>query len=271
MLGYLLLRITYYGKQYRGFQIQPDVPTVQGIVSQAFRLLGLGGTLKYISRTDAGVSAVDQIIIKKLDQKFFGSPIYTMIRRISEILPDNIRVYAYTVVKNSIFSKIRYKEYLYLISRELINLDPHVLSDVIRYINNNTCNYFYLVKRPVGSIEDYWLRYSIESWCDSEYIYIKVRGKKFYWEQVRRLISLLVNVAMKRIAFDTYTKILNGKPYRCGVPPAPAAGLVLWRIRTDYDDRFIYLESYDSIENWLLNKIKGDIKNVRWVYMCKEK
>jgi tRNA pseudouridine38-40 synthase len=56
------LRIAYDGRAFRGFQRQPGLPTVQDALEDALRPLGLTGRLDVAARTDAGVSAVDQVV-----------------------------------------------------------------------------------------------------------------------------------------------------------------------------------------------------------------
>ena len=56
------LRLAYDGRAFRGFQRQPGLPTVQGALETALATLGLVGTLQVAARTDAGVSALDQVV-----------------------------------------------------------------------------------------------------------------------------------------------------------------------------------------------------------------
>jgi tRNA pseudouridine38-40 synthase len=56
------LRLAYDGRAFRGFQRQPGLPTVQEALDAALRSLGLSGQLQVAARTDAGVSALDQVV-----------------------------------------------------------------------------------------------------------------------------------------------------------------------------------------------------------------
>jgi tRNA pseudouridine38-40 synthase len=56
------LRLAYDGRDFRGFQRQPGLPTVQGTLETALRSIGLAGPLQVAARTDAGVSALDQVV-----------------------------------------------------------------------------------------------------------------------------------------------------------------------------------------------------------------
>jgi tRNA pseudouridine38-40 synthase len=56
------LKLLYDGRAFRGFQRQPGLPTVQQALEDGLRQLGLGGGLQVAARTDAGVSALDQVV-----------------------------------------------------------------------------------------------------------------------------------------------------------------------------------------------------------------
>jgi tRNA pseudouridine38-40 synthase len=56
------LRLAYDGRAFRGFQRQPGLPTVQEALETALRSLGIAGPLQVAARTDAGVSALDQVV-----------------------------------------------------------------------------------------------------------------------------------------------------------------------------------------------------------------
>jgi len=56
------LRLLYDGTAFRGFQAQPGLPTVQQAVEAGLRRAGIQASLQVAARTDAGVSALDQVV-----------------------------------------------------------------------------------------------------------------------------------------------------------------------------------------------------------------
>ena len=56
------LRLLYDGRAFRGFQRQPGLPTVQEAVEAGLRRAGVRASLQVAARTDAGVSALDQVV-----------------------------------------------------------------------------------------------------------------------------------------------------------------------------------------------------------------
>lgn len=56
------LRLLYDGRAFRGFQRQPGLPTVQEAVEAGLARIGVRAPLQVAARTDAGVSALDQVV-----------------------------------------------------------------------------------------------------------------------------------------------------------------------------------------------------------------
>lgn len=84
-------RVAYDGRGYRGFQRQPDVPTVSDAIRDALWDLDIGteelAQYRAAGRTDAGVSALAQTISCRL-------PAWVTPGAINSNLPDDIRVWA---------------------------------------------------------------------------------------------------------------------------------------------------------------------------------
>jgi tRNA pseudouridine38-40 synthase len=56
------LRLLYDGRAFRGFQAQPGLPTVQQALEAGLARAGVASSLQVAARTDAGVSALDQVV-----------------------------------------------------------------------------------------------------------------------------------------------------------------------------------------------------------------
>jgi tRNA pseudouridine38-40 synthase len=84
------LELAYDGTGYAGWQVQPNVPTIQGTVLAAARsILGDGIRLTGASRTDAGVHALRQVASLALDGSLDAPSIG---RALNATLPPDIRV-----------------------------------------------------------------------------------------------------------------------------------------------------------------------------------
>ena len=87
----ILIRVSYDGTAYSGWQIQPNATTVEGTLRQAVcSLFGTDIELIGASRTDAGVHALGNVAVFDVDTRIPASKIsYALNVR----LPDDIRVW----------------------------------------------------------------------------------------------------------------------------------------------------------------------------------
>ena len=84
------LTLAYDGTAYAGWQVQPDVPTLQGLVLAAARtVLGEGVRVVGASRTDAGVHALGQVVSLTTDRLLDAA---TIARALNAHLPPDVRV-----------------------------------------------------------------------------------------------------------------------------------------------------------------------------------
>jgi tRNA pseudouridine38-40 synthase len=84
------LTICYDGSEYHGWQIQPGLRTVQGVLTGAIHSL-LGDKVRVCgaSRTDAGVSALGQVGLIQIDSPI---PTENLARAITDRLPEDMAV-----------------------------------------------------------------------------------------------------------------------------------------------------------------------------------
>jgi tRNA pseudouridine38-40 synthase len=90
----LRLVLAYDGTAYHGWQVQPGVPTVQGLVTAAARrLLGEETRVTGASRTDAGVHALGQVVSLRTTGTL---PPPAVMGALNATLPPDVRVLAAT-------------------------------------------------------------------------------------------------------------------------------------------------------------------------------
>ncbi len=84
------IHIAYDGTAFHGWQVQPGLPTVQGVLEQI--VSGIEGTPVHIAgsgRTDAGVHAVEQVAAFSIANPI---PVDNLRRAVNRLLPAAIRV-----------------------------------------------------------------------------------------------------------------------------------------------------------------------------------
>ena len=94
------LTLAYDGTPYRGWQIQPNLPTVQGLLSDAIhRTVGERVLPQGSGRTDAGVHALAQVASFSLAAPI---PAANLHRALNRCLPPSIRVLSVEAVPPSL-------------------------------------------------------------------------------------------------------------------------------------------------------------------------
>ena len=84
------LTIEYDGTGYHGWQVQPGMSTIQGVLEYAMaRIIGTHVHVRGAGRTDAGVHATGQVASLRAD---FGHPPDTLRRALTSLLPPDIVV-----------------------------------------------------------------------------------------------------------------------------------------------------------------------------------
>src|SRR5580704_16935465 len=86
------LHVAYDGTEYRGWQVQPGLPTIQGTLEQVFGEIE-GGRVHVAGsgRTDAGVHALAQVAAVDMQNPI---PVDNLQRAANRLLPADIRVTA---------------------------------------------------------------------------------------------------------------------------------------------------------------------------------
>jgi tRNA pseudouridine38-40 synthase len=86
----LKLILSYDGSDYAGWQVQPDLPTVQGALASAIgRITGEKVLPQGSGRTDAGVHALAQVVTFVTESSV---PTANFVKALNDILPVSVRV-----------------------------------------------------------------------------------------------------------------------------------------------------------------------------------
>ncbi len=119
----LRLTIAYDGSAYAGWQVQPDRPTVQAAVQEAyFRLTGERAPANCAGRTDAGVHALGQVANVRTASRL---PVERLLLGLNHFLPDDVAVREVAEVPESFHATLsaKRKTYRYVLQEGRIN-DP---------------------------------------------------------------------------------------------------------------------------------------------------
>ena len=216
-------RIAYDGRPFYGFQRQPDVPTVADALLSALRDLGVDfegdvpAGYAAAGRTDAGVSALAQTVA-------FEAPAWLTPAAFNSELPADIRAWASADASEGFHAThdAAAREYTYFLHAPEASLD-RARSACNRLAGEH--DFHNLTTDETGTVRDLSLGVERSGAC----LVVTVRAGGFARQLVRRLVSVIEEVATGRAGVDRIDRVLAADPLDGpeGVPPAPAYPLVL--------------------------------------------
>lgn len=260
------LTLTYDGTPYNGWQIQPNLPTVQGTLAGAIHHITGETVLPQGSgRTDAGVHALAQIATFSLAAPI---PAANLHRALNRALPQSIRVLFVESVPEDFHARhsAQRKTYEYRIlpcDNEAricppmlapyvwpcrYSLDLAILQQAATHILGthdftsfaaNDPDQSTRTEQPTDTNPHSTPRSLLPTPCLTRTIYhsawhkqdelliYRITGNGFLHHMVRNLVGTFVEAAANRISADQIPQILAARNRSAAGPTAPASGLFL--------------------------------------------
>jgi tRNA pseudouridine38-40 synthase len=241
------LTIAYDGTDFHGWQIQPGVPTVQGLLVEILeRMTQENLSLQGAGRTDAGVHAAGQVASF---QTASGLAPEVFLRACNALLPAAIRVRAAEEVPFDFHARwsAQDKTYRYRIYRGQVlppficryvlheprALDFEAMAAAGRHFEGE--HDFTSFAASTGDEEEDRDRIMVRSVHRSEltvdvdaeeWIYT-ICGQSFLRNMVRKIVGTLLEVGRGRLAADDIPALLERRDRTCSGPTAPPQGLCL--------------------------------------------
>ena len=241
----LKLTLAYDGTEFSGWQIQPEVPTVQGTLKRALeKLFNHPVNVTGSGRTDAGVHARGQVAnvetMRSIDTD-------AVLRGVNALLPPAIRVWQVEEVDPEFHARrsARSKTYEYHIWRQHIvspfhcryvyafpyEMDVEAIDEASKtflgtHDFTSFCATATVVENRVRTVfESEWRRES-EEWT------FTIRGSGFLQYMVRTIVGTLLYVGTGKLRPTDIASIFEHHDRRRAGPCVPARGLHL--VRVDY-------------------------------------
>lgn len=248
----IMLTVAYDGTNYHGWQIQPNVITIESVLNEALSLL-FKEEIHVIgaSRTDTGVHALGNIAVFDTEARMPGDKVsYALNQR----LPQDIRIedsrevpldfhprhcnsrktYEYKIL-NREFPLPTYRLYAHF---TYVPLDVTRMQQAADYlVGEHDFKSFCSVKTQAESTVR--TIYSVDVRTEDEaYIVIRVSGNGFLYNMIRIIAGTLVKAGKGKITPQDIDLMLEAKN-RCEAgQTAPPQGLTLMNIDyVDGDDR----------------------------------
>ena len=239
------LTLEYDGTNYHGWQVQPNLATVQGTLEAVLKRVALQTVnVTAAGRTDAGVHALAQMAHFSTTAKLTAEEWQ---HALNSLLPPDIAVQAVEEVPDSFHARYSAKSKLYryrifarvqrsALSRSKILHYPYPLDmdamevaarslvgtyDFTSFQGSQTDN-----ENPVCSIT----KLTVDRFGDE--VIFETEGNRFLKQMVRNIVGTLLEVGRGKMQAGDIAGILAAKDRTKAGPTAPAHGLYL--VKVDY-------------------------------------
>lgn len=237
------LTIEYDGKEYNGWQKQPNKLNIQGEIERAIQnITGKQVELIGSGRTDAGVHAFGQVANFKIDSDF---PIEKMAIAINSQLKKSIRIkkteevspefhsrynchsktYQY-VIDNSEQGSAIYRCLSYHVPQEL---DVEKMQKAVTYFVGEH-DFSSFKSSGTSSKSSVRIIYDANVEKDGERVKINLTGNGFLYNMVRIISGTLVEVGLNNIEPEDIPKIIEAKNRQMAGKTLPPQGLFLMEV-----------------------------------------
>ncbi|WP_096202105.1 tRNA pseudouridine(38-40) synthase TruA [Bacillus sp. FJAT-45350] len=239
--------VTYDGTDYCGFQSQPKVRTVQGVIEKALVTIHKGQSVPiYASgRTDASVHAIGQVF--HFDTEL-DIPPERWPRVFESLLPPDVTITQAEAVSDDFharYSAVK-KEYRYRVLlkekdvfrrhysfRVPYNVNIVALKDASKHLIGthdftSFCSTKTTKENKVRTI------YELDIIEEQDELIFRIVGSGFLHNMVRIIVGTLLEVGYERKKPDDILKIIEVKNRKAAGKTAPGHGLFLWKV--SYED-----------------------------------
>ena len=240
----MVLIMEYNGTHYHGFQLQANLPTIQGKTENAlWKLTGEKRRVMAASRTDAGVHAKGQVVSFRTGASL--SP-QTFINGLNSYLPRDIAVkasyrvgdsfnvrrdalsreYSYYILNSPTRSPI-WEGFSYLVSG---HLDIEAMNQACQALINE--HDFASFATCIGIERKSTVRrvYRAQIEKDRELTIFNMVANSFLPHQIRNTVGALIRVGLGKMTIDEFGNLLEAKQPGLAGPTSPACGLYLMRV-----------------------------------------
>ncbi|WP_420265994.1 tRNA pseudouridine(38-40) synthase TruA [Candidatus Magnetominusculus dajiuhuensis] len=253
-MKHIFLILQYDGTNYRGWQMQPNTTTVQGLIEEALcKITGRATAVTSAGRTDSGVHALGQAASFFTDSRLTPDIFQ---RALNALLPYDIRAVAARYVSGDFHCRFsaRRKRYFYVISNapsaspfmyryvwevrhplDIAAMQKASISLVGRYdfksfcasdtdVDNTVREVFSIEARPMPCIS------FMGAEIKGQFIKITIEADGFLRHMVRNITGTLVDVGRGKTSPADVENILTAKDRKKAGMTAPGRGLFLDRV-----------------------------------------
>jgi len=249
-MAFLKLTIAYDGTKFSGWQVQPNVPTVQGALLSAWEsITGQRGEMTSASRTDAGVHAAGQVVAIETETSLDAQE---LLSGLNAKLPESVVVLSvqpapdgFHATHDAVGKRYRYqihndrvrpvfdRSYVWQVPRPLDDRAMHRAGQQLLG-KHDFCSF-----QSAGSERESTVRTlsAVEvhrgQGAQASRVLIEVEGDGFLYNMVRIIVGTLIEVGRGKRPENWLGDVLQSLDRSAAGPTAPPQGLML--LHVDYE------------------------------------
>jgi tRNA pseudouridine38-40 synthase len=242
MRHHFFLRLAYVGTRFFGWQIQPNLRSVQGTLWEALRKLDPDAPMPQgTGRTDAGVHARAQGVLVMTLKAW---ELYRLLAALNAHLPDDVRVMAVHAAPEAFWPRHHAlaKRYVYRVIegqaadpfllhrrwhvRGIKPLDRLAITEAAQCLlgRHDFSSFRHQECSAASPIRTIYRADLVEDGANLDLVF---EGDRFLMHQVRIMAGTLVDIGKGRIAAESMPRIIEARDRRCSGHTAPPHGLYL--------------------------------------------
>ncbi|MFC2035476.1 tRNA pseudouridine(38-40) synthase TruA [Chloroflexota bacterium] len=246
----IVLILEYNGTRYHGFQLQANLPTIQGEIEKAIlKLTGERTRVMAASRTDAGVHAKGQVVSFRITSLH---SLRTIVNGLNYYLPRDIAVTTahrvgdpFNVRRNAVSREYNYNILMSLTRSPLREDDSYLVAGHLDIKAMNQACQALIGKHDFASFTSGIGRginntvrrvYQAEIRKDGQLAVFNIVANSFLPHQVRNTVGTLIKVGLGKMNDFEFCSIMRAEKHSLAGPIAPACGLCL--IQVNYPSPF---------------------------------
>lgn len=240
------LELSYNGKNYHGWQVQPNVISVQEKINEGLsKLLRTSINIMGAGRTDAGVHALQMYAHFDIDDAFDANLI---LDRLNSFLPEDIVIYNIFEVDDKSHTRFhatsRSYEYRIYLGRDPFlldttwqlyrnRLDIDKMNEAAKLLLNHAD---FKCFSKSSDVNTYICDVTFAEWKQTgNLLTFHISANRFLRNMVRAIVGTLIDVGMNKISIDDFKKILESRDRSEAGFSVPARGLFLTHIEYPED------------------------------------
>lgn len=235
-----LIRFSYDGTGFSGYQKQPGERTVEGMLENALYNINNHTETRIFSsgRTDRGVHALGQAAHFDIDVNI---TLYKLKCALNSLLPEDIHVLSAEIVDKNFHARYNAISKTYIYKINVGEYSPIDRNHVYQYCKDlNFDNMRLAINDFLGehdfkpfvseeAIKSSYVRtiYSVDMKKEGDIITISFTGNGFMKYQVRNMVGVLIKIGSGKLTTDSVKNILNGTMDKSKIITAKSSGLYL--------------------------------------------